>query len=63
MAIFDVSGKNIAALKSGEEGSVIMDSTIFFAEQGGQLYDIGTLRDSLNVIFMSYNCRIFNEQI
>ncbi|KAL3995589.1 alanine--tRNA ligase [Acanthocheilonema viteae] len=52
MAVFDVNGKNVMALKAGEMGSVIMDSTVFFAEQGGQLYDAGTLRDSLdNVIF------------
>uniref|UniRef100_A0A0R3S5H3 Alanine--tRNA ligase n=1 Tax=Elaeophora elaphi TaxID=1147741 RepID=A0A0R3S5H3_9BILA len=52
MAVFDVNGKNVMTLKSGEVGSVIMDSTVFFAEQGGQLYDKGTLRDNLdNVIF------------
>lgn len=50
MAIFDANGRNVMALKSGEMGSLIVDSTIFFAEQGGQLYDTGTFRDSLDVI-------------
>ncbi|VDM09542.1 unnamed protein product [Wuchereria bancrofti] len=48
VAIFDVNGKNVMALQPGELGSVVMDSTIFFAEQGGQLYDRGILQDNLN---------------
>uniref|UniRef100_A0A0R3QQ21 Alanine--tRNA ligase n=1 Tax=Brugia timori TaxID=42155 RepID=A0A0R3QQ21_9BILA len=48
VAIFDVNGKNVMSLNPGELGSVVMDSTIFFAEQGGQLYDRGILQDNLN---------------
>lgn len=52
MAMYDVHGKSLMTLKSKEVGSVIMDSTVFFAEQGGQLYDRGTLRDSFDVIYL-----------
>ncbi|EFO19940.2 alanyl-tRNA synthetase [Loa loa] len=55
VAIFDVNGKSVMALKSGEGGSVVMDSTVFFAEQGGQLYDRGILRDSLNNVIFTVN--------
>ncbi|VDK87319.1 unnamed protein product [Litomosoides sigmodontis] len=56
MAIFDVNGRNVMALKSGEIGSVIMDSTVFFAEQGGQLHDTGIFRDCLDNIIFTVSC-------
>ena len=40
------NGKPAASLKSGEEGSLILDRTSFYAERGGQIGDRGTiLRD------------------
>ncbi|KAM3718893.1 Alanine--tRNA ligase, cytoplasmic [Dirofilaria immitis] len=48
-------GKYEFPSKAGELGSVIMDATIFFAEQGGQLYDRGTLRDNLDNIVFTVN--------
>ncbi|VDK34559.1 unnamed protein product [Gongylonema pulchrum] len=38
-AIFDATGKRTKKLAAGKAGCVIMESTNFFAEQGGQLYD------------------------
>lgn len=55
MAVFDASGKPTKKLKAAEKGCVIMDSTNFYAEQGGQLYDRGTLRDCSDVGFGSLN--------
>ncbi|VDN05929.1 unnamed protein product [Thelazia callipaeda] len=53
MALYDVDGKSVTSLGGGEKGCVIMDSTIFFAEQGGQMYDSGTLRNNLGDVVFS----------
>jgi len=36
-------GKAITALKAGEEGSIVLESSPFYAESGGQIGDQGTL--------------------
>uniref|UniRef100_A0A0N5AUZ2 Alanine--tRNA ligase n=1 Tax=Syphacia muris TaxID=451379 RepID=A0A0N5AUZ2_9BILA len=36
-------GKFVEVLNSGEDGSLIMDKTNFYAEQGGQVFDTGIL--------------------
>jgi alanyl-tRNA synthetase len=37
------NGKPAASLKSGEEGTLILDRTSFYAERGGQIGDRGTI--------------------
>jgi alanyl-tRNA synthetase len=36
-------GQFVDSLATGEEGALILDQTCFYAEQGGQIYDIGVL--------------------
>jgi alanyl-tRNA synthetase len=38
-----LSGQSTDMLNSGEEGSVFLDKTCFYAESGGQTGDTGTL--------------------
>lgn len=36
-------GNFVYSLSSGEQASIILNKTCFYAEQGGQIYDIGIL--------------------
>ncbi|CAI5438382.1 unnamed protein product [Caenorhabditis angaria] len=36
-------GKFVNELSAGEEGAILLDKTNFYAEQGGQIYDVGVL--------------------
>lgn len=36
-------GKKVNTLSKGDKGEIILDKTPFYAESGGQIYDIGTL--------------------
>lgn len=38
-----VDGKFVDTMKEGDEGMVILDRTVFYAEKGGQIGDTGTL--------------------
>jgi alanyl-tRNA synthetase len=44
-AVFDPSRHVIEALRSGEEGYVTLNRTPFYLEAGGQVSDVGELRD------------------
>uniref|UniRef100_A0A915EI58 Alanine--tRNA ligase n=1 Tax=Ditylenchus dipsaci TaxID=166011 RepID=A0A915EI58_9BILA len=37
------SGQFVESLATGEQGALILDQTCFYAEQGGQIYDVGML--------------------
>ena len=43
LALLDTSGKMVDELKPGSEGYVVLDSTPFYAQCGGQVGDLGSL--------------------
>jgi alanyl-tRNA synthetase len=46
LAAFDAERTEVDALRSGEEGYVVLDRTPFYVEAGGQVSDVGELRDA-----------------
>lgn len=53
-------GKFVDQLAAGEEGAILLDRTNFYAEQGGQIYDVGVLtkvNDESNEFNVS-NCQV-----
>jgi alanyl-tRNA synthetase len=51
-----VDGKFVASMQEGEEGMVILESTPFYAEKGGQVADTGVL-DHHQAHFCVVDCR------
>lgn len=49
LAIFSKEGIRLEQLATNMEGCVVVDETIFYAEQGGQLADNGVLCSSNGV--------------
>lgn len=49
-------GKEVETLYAGEEGSIIIDTTPFYPERGGQVGDQGTISSS-NGNFLVYDCQ------
>jgi alanyl-tRNA synthetase len=45
LAVFDATRAEVETLCSGEEGYVALDRTPFYVEAGGQVSDVGELRD------------------
>uniref|UniRef100_A0AC35TRG4 Alanine--tRNA ligase n=1 Tax=Rhabditophanes sp. KR3021 TaxID=114890 RepID=A0AC35TRG4_9BILA len=51
------NGAFVDSIESGEEGALILDQTCFYAEQGGQIFDIGVLNKAENE-FNVTNCQV-----
>jgi alanyl-tRNA synthetase len=51
LAVFDAARKPVARLVSGEEGYALLDRTPFYLESGGQVSDVGELRDANGSLF------------
>jgi alanyl-tRNA synthetase len=43
LALLDAQGREVDALREGEEGQVVLEATPFYAEAGGQMADAGFL--------------------
>jgi alanyl-tRNA synthetase len=46
LAVFSGDRQEVETLSSGEEGYIVLDRTPFYVEAGGQVSDIGELRDA-----------------
>jgi alanyl-tRNA synthetase len=46
LAVFDAERRQVMELRSGEEGYILLDRTPFYLEAGGQVSDVGELRDA-----------------
>src|SRR5918994_6799841 len=50
LAVFDVDRAEAETLSSGHDGYVVLDRTPFYVEAGGQVSDVGELRDANGAI-------------
>jgi alanyl-tRNA synthetase len=50
-AVFDADRKQVDRLRAGSAGFVLLDRTPFYVESGGQVSDVGELRDANGSLF------------
>jgi alanyl-tRNA synthetase len=51
LAVFDAERRPVRQLRSGADGYVALDHTPFYVEAGGQVSDVGELRDANGTLF------------
>lgn len=56
-------GQQVNQLQTGEEATVILDQTVFYAESGGQTGDSGWLKNNSGMVFIVKDTQKFGQSI
>jgi alanyl-tRNA synthetase len=56
-------GEGVAALLNGERGEIVLDSTSFYAESGGQIGDRGTIQTATGIFAVEETSKILDRLV